>query len=380
MRTINATATSPTTTPCETTPAIPMNKKTALDLCNGVAMHAMYIGLFFSSAFLPISRYWASEPESEDPAQKFPFLLGSVFILSLFLETVLALAPACFKKTEWTFSACRSWKAWLYILPTCVSSLVGMYCTMYAVQDLGASAFSVVARLGIITIALLSRLIYKTQLSLEQYMSMVIVAGCVAGFANNHVVTKPRHDGKEMVGLVWISVVILLTSFTSLYYRKIPKHYRAEVNVFIAMQNGPMIVLAVVELFVNNTDRAAVLAGDFFMGWGDVRMWIMIFCAISKGWIRSFLLVEGAPATIVKLVTSSAIAGTVLLDYALFDFPFVLNSFIFVIIFFVSLVLYILGKPQKTPSPPPPTSGADTLSNNPEEVALTVKKRGKGEQ
>ena len=66
----------------------------------------------------------------------------------------------------------------------------------------------------------------------------------------------------------------------------------------------------------------------------------------------------------------------------MFDFPFVLNSFIFLIIFSVSLVLYILGKPQKTPSPPPPTSGADTLKSksNPEEVALTVKKRGKGEQ
>ena len=96
-------------------------------------------------------------------------------------------------------------------------------------------------------------------------MSMVIVAGCVAGFANIHVVTKPRHDGKEMEGLVWMSVVILLSSLNSLYYRKIPKQFRAEVNVFIAMQKVLMLLLAVVELFVNPKDRAAVLAGDFFM-------------------------------------------------------------------------------------------------------------------
>ena len=96
-------------------------------------------------------------------------------------------------------------------------------------------------------------------------MSMVIVAGCVAGFANIHVVTKPRHDGKEMEGLVWMSVVILLSSLNSLYYRKIPKQFRAEVNVFIAMQKVLMLLLAVVELFVNHKDRAAVLAGDFFM-------------------------------------------------------------------------------------------------------------------
>jgi len=96
-------------------------------------------------------------------------------------------------------------------------------------------------------------------------------------------------------------------------------------------------------------------------------------------------LVEGVPATIVKIVSSSAVAGTVLLDYGLFDFPFVLNSFIFLIIFSISLVLYILGKPQKTPSPPPPPlserSGAETLlsKSNSEEVALTVRRR-KGEK
>jgi len=141
-----------------------------------------------------------------------------------------------------------------------------------ALENLNGATYQVTYQLKILTTALFSVFLLKKQLTLIQWIALMLLTAGVA-FVQAGAATNSQHKGNSTVGLAAVLTACVTSAFAGVYFEKIIKTTQQSVwlrNVQLSLFS---ILLGLFGVY--QQDAAAVAKDGFFQGYKPV-VWVVI--------------------------------------------------------------------------------------------------------
>eukprot|EP00040_Diaphanoeca_grandis_P023751 m.129679 g.129679 ORF g.129679 m.129679 type:complete len:358 (+) comp29416_c0_seq1:349-1422(+) len=143
-----------------------------------------------------------------------------------------------------------------------------------ALQNLNGATYQVTYQLKILTTALFSMCLLNKQISMIQWISLLLLTGGVACVQAGASTSSGNEKGNSTIGLTAVLTACFTSAFAGVYLEKIVKTTKQSVWLRNVQLSSFSIILGLIGAYTNDGD--VIASEGFFQGYTGV-VWIVIF-------------------------------------------------------------------------------------------------------